>query len=364
MDERACYLGFSLFSGIGPMKFEKLVQTFSSARVAWEAPQKDLEALLGTKLSTRFESFRINFSIADYAKQLKKKNVSFITLADETYPKALSAIKNPPIVLYIKGADNFDYSNNRSVAIVGTRKITEYGRQVTELFTQDLVAHGFTIVSGLAMGVDAVAHKTAIENNGKTIAVLGCGVDCCTPEENQGLYDEILQHDGLIVSELPLGHSPTKGSFPARNRIVAGLSQAVLVTEGAADSGALITADYAFKFNRKVFAVPGPITSSLSKGPYSLIQKGATLVTGAEEIIRELSTRGTTGITSITGRKKITGETKEEQKILKALENEALTFDQLVQKTNILAKDLGSILSIMELKGSIKSTASGGYAAA
>ncbi len=373
MDERACYLGFSLFSGIGPMRFKALFARFGSARNAWSAPKKDIEETLGTSLYQKFAGFQKDFYPNEYEQKLEVKKVQFITLADASYPKSLLQIKNPPIVLYVKGNtkilkqvqdDTFrvQNDNDRKIAVVGTRKITEYGRLVTEMFTADLVAHGFTIVSGLAMGVDGAAHKTAIENNGKTIAVLGCGVDCCTPSENLSLYDQILEHDGLIISELPLGHSPTKGSFPARNRIVAGLSQAVLVTEGAADSGALITADYAFKFGRKVFAVPGPITSSLSKGPYVLIQKGAKLVTSAEDIIHELGIMNKESGKSIKKTKK--GDSKEEQKILEALENEALGFDQLVQKTGILAQVLGSMLSIMELKGSIKSTASGGYAAA
>lgn len=252
------------------------------------------------------------------------------------------------------GSSNFG-NDRKVIAVVGTRKITQYGRDVTELLTAELVSSGFTIVSGLAMGVDAVAHRTTIENNGKTIAVLGCGVDCVTPVENQSLYDQIIEKGGCVVSELPLGYSPTRGSFPARNRIVAGLSQGIVVTEGAEDSGALITADYAFKFNRKVFAVPGPITSNLSKGPYKLIAKGAKLLTTASDIINSLGIKSTMGTTSITRKEKIRGDSKEEEIILEILENETLHFDEIVKRSKFSSSRLGSMLSFMEIKGLIKS---------
>ena len=145
---------------------------------------------------------------------------------------------------------------------------------------------GFTIVSGLAIGVDAVSHKAALDNGGKTIAVLGCGVDCCNPTTNRNLYSQIIKN-GCVVSEVPLSKSPSRGLFPARNRIITGLSLGVLVTEGGEDSGSLITADYALSFSRRVFAVPGPITSNLSKGPFNLISKGAKLATSAEDILKE-----------------------------------------------------------------------------
>ena len=210
------------------------------------------------------------------------------------------------------------------------------------------------------MGVDAVAHKTAIDNNGKTIAVLGCGVDCVTPAENLNLYNEILEKGGCILSELPLGHPPSKGSFPARNRIVAGLSLGVLVTEGAEDSGALITAEYAFKNNRKVFAVPGSITSSLSKGPYKLLKKGAILVTSGEDILKELKVQNSKLKTTAPNSKfRVRGETREEQIILKILANEPLHFDEIVRRTGINSSKLGSVLSLMEIKGMVRNLDSG-----
>ncbi len=365
MEERDYYVGFSLFSGIGPARFQVLLDYFKSAQQAWEASPSDLKkAGIGALTTLKFDKFRNEFSIKNYIQKLNNNKVSFLARADSSYPKLLFTTKKPPIVLYTKGTIDF---NSLSIGIVGSRKVTSYGREVTQLITQELASQGFTIVSGLALGVDAIAHETALENGGKTIAVLGCGVDCCTPRENSSLYNQIIQKGGAVISELPLGHPPTKGSFPSRNRIIAGLSVGVVVTEGAEDSGSLISADYAFKFGRPVFAVPGPITSSLSKGPYKLISRGAKLVTSAHDIINELTIRGGSRIPASTQRLASTlargeqnselrikkADTKEKEMILELLFNEPLHFDQLVKQTGVDAAKLGSMLSIMEIKGII-----------
>lgn len=230
------------------------------------------------------------------------------------------------------------------------------------MLVAELVANGFTIVSGLAIGIDSVAHEEAVEVNGKTIAVLGCGVDCCYPAANQRLYDQIVNGRGSIVSEFPLSATPTIGSFPSRNRIIAGLSLGVLVTEGAEDSGALITADYAFKFGRLVFAVPGPITSGLSKGPHKLIEKGAKLVTSGEDIIQGLGLRvkGKRPPSSAKGGlRRAKGETKEEEKILKILENEDLHVDEIVRRSGLSTSEIGSLLSMMMIKGMVREVGGG-----
>jgi DNA processing protein len=368
MEERNYYLGFSSFPGIGPMKFKILLTRFGSAKNAWETSASELKKIIGEKLAEEFDEFRKFFSIENYISELAKKDVSFVILSDKDYPELLKKIKNPPFVLYIKGnkeillrqlTDQDDSA--RTVAVVGARRTTQYGREVTKLLTQELVANGFTIVSGLAMGVDAISHKTAIENNGKTIAVLGCGVDCCYPKENQSIYNSIVANNSLVVSEYPLAQLPTKGSFPSRNRIIAGLSMGVLVTEGAEDSGSLITADYARKFGRPVFAVPGPITSSMSKGPYKLIAKGAKLVTSAKDILDELGIRNHE-LGSIKGGKSIKsikGGSPEENMILKLLQNEPMHFDELVRKSGLQSSSVGSMLSVMEMKGMVKSLEGG-----
>jgi DNA processing protein len=367
MNEKLYWLGFSVFPGVGPGRFAKLLAAFGSAENAWNATEKELIEIIKPALTAEFLDFRKKFSIEEYEEKMLKAKVGYLTLNDSDYPQLLKEIKNPPFVLLVKGnkkilkpfglAQGGQVQDDIYIGIVGTRKITDYGRQVTEFLTRELVDTGCVIVSGLAMGVDAVAHKTTIDSNGKTIAVLGCGVDCCYPRENQKLYEGILDGGGAIVSEYPIGQLPTIGSFPSRNRIIAGLSHGVVVTEGAADSGALITAKDALDAGRKVFAVPGPVTSSLSKGPYALIKQGAVVVSSAKEILEELGLKGNNPPTLKLRRAK--GDSEEEQEILDLLKEQDLHFDELVKRTKIDSSELGTMLSMMEMKGMIKSLSAG-----
>lgn len=360
--ERDYYLAFSLVSGIDPKTFKSLLGYFKSAQKAWNSNSTELKkAGLGEKLIQKFQKQKLEINIKNYLEELKQKKVLFLALCDKNYPKHLLQIENPPIVLYIKGnlsLINFD----KTIAVVGTRKITNYGREVTEIFSSKLSNMGFTIVSGLAMGVDAHAAWSAINSNGKTIAVMGNGVDLCFPSSNEKLYDKILDGNGIIVSEFLLGQTPTPGSFPSRNRIIAGLSLGVLVTEGAKDSGSLITADYAFKFSRKVFAIPGPITSSLSVAPLKLIEKGAKLVTSGKDILKELKIKSQDlGKSKKLDKAGTMGQLSEDEiKTVKALENEPLHFDQIIRALNISASDLAITLSFLEVKGVVKPI-DGGY---
>lgn len=352
LDERRYWVAFSVCDGIGPVRFQKLLHFFGSAKSAWFASEKELgEAGIGEKIAASVVSFRKKFSLEEYEEQMEKSKVDFFTLQDEDYPELLKHIKNPPGVLYKKGTLRFN-KNDILVSVVGTRRITEYGKEVTELLVSELVAAGCIIVSGLAMGVDAAAHKATIDAHGQTIAVLGNGVDVCTPTFNTALYNSILENGGAIISENPLGRLPMKGSFPMRNRIIAGLSVGVVVTEGSEDSGSLITAVDAFESNRKVFAVPGPITSSVSKGPISLISKGATMVATANDIISELGIRKH-ALQDIQ-KKEIVNLSKQERRILEKLQDQQLHFDELVKYTNLQPSQLGIELTLMEVKGLIK----------
>jgi len=275
-EETRSWVGFSVFPGIGPVRFRLLLEHFGTAKKAWEAP-----------LSDKFVDFRKKFDIDAYLQRLEKLHVSVLTLNNPKYPKLLGQIDDAPFLLYVKGRGS-KINLDKTIAVVGTRRITEYGENVTKKLVRELVARGFTIVSGMAYGVDAVAHKTAIEAGGKTIAVLGCGIDIIAPPSNASLYWAIVNGGGAVVSEMPLGLRPAKGLFVARNRIISGLSRGVVVTEGADDSGALITARNAGEQGRDVFAVPGPITSELSRGPARLLKNGAKLVESADDIIEEL----------------------------------------------------------------------------
>ncbi len=375
MEEKIYYLGFSLFPGIGSKRFLTLLATFKSVKKAWEADENALTEVLGEALAKKFVSFRKTFSFDQELSKLSTLGISFLIPSDRAYPSLLKQLPTHPYVLYIKGnADVFNFP--KTIGVVGTRKISSYGIQVTQSFTEELVHVGFVIISGLALGVDALAHETTIESKGQTIAVLGCGVDCCSPRENQKIYDAILSSGGAIVSTFRPGEQANRGTFPARNAIIAGLSLGVLVTEGAADSGALITADYAKKFERPIFAVPGPITSGLSQGPNLLLQQGAIPVTNGMDILRVIPNSPCLPagrFRDLPNNKKMLkpfrqaqdkqvqhdrrGGNPEEQKILDMIQLSPLHFDEIVRTIGKSAQEVGSVLSVMELKGMIRNDA-------
>ncbi len=344
------YLLFSQFPGIGPHKFNSLIKTFGSAKRASKASEKDLARVIGEKTAEKFVQFRKGFDIKGYEKFLKNKKISYVCLFEDLYPSLLKQIPNPPILLYVKG-DVSLLRGPAAIAIVGTRKMTSYGAEVTDKFSSELTQSGFIIVSGMALGVDGQAHKSCLASGGKTIAVLGNGVDLPFPPSNKYIYDKIVAGGGTVISEFPPGQPPSVGSFPSRNRIIAGLSVAVLVTQGAEDSGSVITANFAAKFGRPVFAVPGPITSSLSKGPNDLIKAGAKLVFDSSDILKELGVK----LEIKNQISKLDGLTKDEKKMVELLQNEQLPFDEIAKRLKKDASKTASILSMMEIKGVIKS---------
>lgn len=352
MKEKSYYLAFSNFSGIGPIKFEKLISEFGSAENAWKASKLDLELILKPALTSKFEVFRKEFEIEKYEDDLVKRKISYVCLSESSYPQRLKKIKNPPIILYSKGKTDFN-SEHKFLAVVGTRNVTSYGRNVTEMFAGELASEGVVIVSGLAIGVDSLAHTACLNTGGITVAVLGNGVDICYPRENQKIYDRILESGGMIISEYPPGQEPAVGSFPARNRIVAGLSDGILVTEGAQDSGSLITANFGLEFGRKVFAVPGPITSSLSAAPLKLIEKGAKLVVTPDDVLKEFKIQK---LKSKIESQKIESLDPDERRIYELIENESMGFDEIVRKLKLDSSKLATILSMMEIKGMIKNS--------
>ncbi len=348
------WLGFSSFPGIGPLRFKLLLNYFGSAEKAWNAEVKTLlEIGLGEKLTQKFDHFRNTFLLDDYIRDLEKKEITVLTIKDKSYPKLLSQISDAPFLIYARGDLSVLNEVQPRIGVVGTRKITGYGEEVTRKITQGLVDAGVTIVSGMAYGVDTVAHQTAVENGGKTIAVLGCGVDIIHPRVNTTLYWQIIKKHGIVMSEFPVGMYADKGMFPARNRIISGLSLGTVVTEGASDSGSLITARYAAEQGREIFAVPGPITSYLSAGPTILLKQGAKLVTEAQDILEELKIKSVTSVTSVTSIKNLS---KEEKIIIELLQNENLHFDEIVNKSGINTSHLGSLLTMMEMKKLVKNS--------
>jgi DNA processing protein len=345
MDEFA--LAFSV-SNIGPKGYQRLLAKFENSKAAWEGEKEEFYDL-GIKDVTyeKFDKFRKSFDINKYVLELKKAGSSYVSFTDRRYPDNLKRIENPPIGLFVKGNDSL-LSTKLSIGVVGTRKMTSYGREVTEFLVLSLVQNDVCIISGLALGVDGAAHRAAVMNHGKTIAVLACGVDCCTPSENYSLYSDILKNNGLVISEYPLSQPPNKGTFLARNRIVAALSNGILITEAAFGSGSLVTADYALKYGKKVFAVPGPINSKMSEGSTSLLKKGAKLVTEVEDILREFSISNAPF--SLTSKMKKFNLSKEEKKIVSLLENEGMTIDEVSKKIKISHPQLMALISGLELK--------------
>lgn len=357
-EERIYFLAFSCAPGIGPKRFSKLISFFGNAKDAWKGGREEFGKIgIGRTLFSQFDAFRRAFDVHKYVQKLKEVKVDFVTLNDKEYPSLLKTIDEAPIVLFVKGEIS-PMNSSKILAVVGTRKMTSYGREVTEQLVSGLVAEGFVIVSGLALGIDAVAHKVAVERGGTTIAVLGCGVDCCYPKENEWLYQKILEGGGLILSQFPLGQKPSRGTFPARNRVISGISQGVIVTEAGADSGALITAHYAKEQGKPIFAVPGLITSHQSKGALSLLKGGAFLVQSVEDVFQYFGGSGTP--------KKakelfidVLDISPQEKDILRLLQQENLHIDDVSRKTGLPMPALNQIISFLELQGLVRNLGEG-----
>jgi len=283
--------------------------------------------------------------------------IRILKIEDKNYPKLLKEIKEPPKVLYYRGELN---PGDQCFAIVGTRRCSDYGKQVALEMAGDLAEAGLIIVSGLAPGIDTFAHTATVERKKRTIAVLGTGIDEKTiyPQSNLKLAQRILETGGCLISEYPPGTPGSKFTFPQRNRIISGLSLGVLVVEAKEKSGALITANWAKKQGRKIFAIPGLIHSLNSKGPHYLIKNGAKLVENANDILKELNLPAGRQVYQ----KGIIGETLEENLILKALEEEALYVDKIIEKTRLPAATVASTLSILEIKGKVRNLGNNVYA--
>lgn len=357
-ENNLCCLGFSHFLGIGPVRFKALLQAFGDVKQAYNASESDIKNILGIKIGERFSQFRIKFDPEKKSQEIKQKQITIITLLDPRYPQLLKEISDPPICLYIKGDINkLNLNQEFFFAIVGTRKPTSYGKQVTKKFSSQLSEAGLIIVSGMAIGVDAFAHQAAIEINNKTVAILGCGVDVIYPAINTKLYYQIIKTGGLVISEFPPGHTVLKGLFVARNRIISGLSKEVLIIEGAKESGALITARYAAEQGREVFAPPSPITSEMGTAPNLLLKQGAKLVTSVEDIFEEFSLKIKT-----TAKKDLTSQLEtEEKRIYAILLEKPTSVDDLMIQLKLSTDQLLSLLSVMEIKGILEKNSEGNY---
>lgn len=279
-------------------------------------------------------------------------NIQHIRHNDNSFPKLLRSIASPPKQLYVAGS----IPDLPMVAIVGTRRPTAYGNEITYRVASELAKAGFCVVSGMALGIDSIVHKAVLEAGGLTLAVLGCGLDRPYPRSNTGLFEAIIKSGGAVVSEYPEDTEPLRFNFPARNRIIAGLSMATVVTEADAKSGSLITANFALQANRMVMAIPGNITSQRSAGPNNLIKSGAHLVTGASDILALLGF-----LSPHLVKAKPKADSKQEAMIMDLLSVESLTSQQLIEETKIDAISLASIMSLMEITGKIKNLGAGSW---
>ena len=349
-NELKYWLAFNQINEIGPVRFQKILAYFPNLKTAWQAPIKDLREIgLEPKIIEQIKIKHQEISPEEELEKLQAKKINVVTILDDNYPKLLKEIYAPPPLLSYLGTLGLNDQN--PLAVVGTRKMTSYGQQVTQKIVSDLASAGLTIISGLALGVDACAHQTALAVGGKTAAVLGHGLDQIYPMSNRLLAKKILQNNGALISEFPLGMLPFKSNFPQRNRIIAGLSLGTLVVEAGLKSGALITAQFALEQNREVFAVPGDINRFGSQGPNQLIKNGAKMVSAADDILEFLNIKQ---IKNFNLANKILPQTEEEKIIQKALANEPRHIDKIAGLVRLDISVVSATLTMMEMKGLVK----------
>lgn len=353
------FLALAAISDFGPAKFKKIITNFTDPAAAWQA---DLPELLACGFSPKeaekilSEKSRINPEAEE--EKMLALGISAITIFDKNYPDNLKEIYNPPAVLFYRG--NLDCLRRDCLAVVGARKNTAYGQSATDKIVRPLAQAGLTIISGLALGIDALAHKAALEAGGLTAAVLGSDLDWKNigPKTNFQLAEKILSNNGCLLSEFPVGTAPNKSTFPQRNRLISGLAKGILIIEAGESSGSLITATCGLEQNREIFAVPGGIFSGASQGTNNLIKKGATAVTEAGDILAQLCWQTAFDLPQ----PQAAAVTDELEKIiLENLSAEPLCLDKLSEICKMGISALNSKLMLLELNGSIKKMETGGY---
>jgi len=348
------------FPKFGQKRLHKLKKFFTTWKNAFYASSNNLiKAGIKEAIALEFVSARINIAPEKIISLMIKENIGIIEFQSKNYSNLLSEIYDPPALLFYKG--DISLLNTNCLAIVGSRKNTNYGEQVCTKLCSGLVENNFSIVSGLALGIDSIAHNVTVDNNGKTIAVLGSGIDKSSiyPSANRYLSEKIIASGGLVISEFSLGTSPMPYHFPMRNRIISGLSLGTIVIESAIKSGALITARTALEQNREVFAVPGNIFSLVSAGPNALIKQGANPVDSVDAILETLDLKH---LNSYINNKKIIPSNKEEEKIIPHLSHEPIHVDELVRLSGLKTAELSSALTLMEMRGVIKNFGNMQYA--
>jgi DNA processing protein len=349
MDDLRYWIGFNIVRGVGPVRLRALLDYFGDIERAWRASSEELRrAGLDRRSLENLLAARAELDLDHEVERIAAAGAQALTWESAAYPRLLREIPAPPPVLYVKGA--LTEEDAWALAVVGTRRASAYGREVTRHLVKTLARSGITIVSGLARGIDAEAHKAALEVGGRTIAALGCGIDLVYPSEHRKLAREIVAN-GALVSDYPLGTPPEGGNFPPRNRIISGLSLGVLITEAGKGSGALITADFAAEQGRDVFAVPGSVLMRGSAGTNALIQDGAQVVLSAADILEELNL--TMVAEQVEARQALPAD-ETEAALLSLLSSEPTHVDELQQQVGLPIAQVTSTLALMELKGLVR----------
>ncbi len=352
MAEEAFYwLALNLIPGIGSTLMRRLLERFKTPEAVFHAPQEELLKIegLGEKVAKEIRKGPLEKAVRRELSLLKEVGAKIVTLKDAKYPKRLRDIYDPPALLYMRG--ELKEEDEFAVSIVGSRKTTPYGRWFTEKVSQELARYGITIVSGMARGIDSFAHWGAVSGGGRTIAVLGCGVDVIYPPENRNLFAKIIDH-GAILSEFPIGSPPEGGHFPRRNRIISGLSIGVVVVQANEKSGSLITANYALEQGREVFAVPGNVGTESSRGTHRLIKQGAKLVESSEDILEEILPqwkREEEATRKVEASKP--DLTQEERFLYELLSETSLHIDVMIRESRLDPGKVSGLLLDLELKG-------------
>ena len=348
MDKRY-WVGFNLVKGIGAVRMKALLNHFGNLSLAWQAPADALQAAgLSPKLVDRLIQIRASVDLEKYMVKVAARGITILTWDDEDYPNCLKEIDQPPPVLYIRGT--LAAEDKWAVAVVGTRRVSSYGRQVTEELATYLANNGMTVVSGLARGVDAISHQSALKAGGRTIGVLGCGVDQIYPPEHAQLAGKMIEN-GAILSDYAPGTPPDAANFPPRNRLISGLCMATVVVEAGETSGALITAQFAVDQGREVFAVPGNILAPQSKGTNRLISQGAHPLLSPRDVLEVLNL---TRVPEQREVRKILPGNELEAKLLSVLSHEPLHMDDICNQTSLPIERVSATLVMMELKGLVR----------
>ena len=353
----APWLALGRIKGVGGVNFKKITTQFADASAIFRASPAQLGEIEGLHrdIIDNITNFADWAEIDNEIRRARAAGIKMIPFSAAAYPLRLRSISDPPPLLYVKGEISND---DRAVAIVGSRSASDYGRRVARDLARGLVSFGFTVVSGMARGIDGMAHESAIQSGGRTVAVLGCGVDRAYPPEHEMLYRRISE-SGAVISELPMGARPIAFNVPARNRLISGLSLGVVVVEATEKSGSLITASLAAEQGREVFAVPGEAGASRSRGSHRLIRQGAKLVETVDDIIEEiapqLARRAGDGAAPV-ARTLPENSAPAARQIFALLNESALQVDQVIEQTGLTAPQLLQVLLDLELQGFVSQT--------